>query len=167
MRSAKCKVLRKRENKMKKLLTIAMITLAAVAAKADLFLYWTADVSGWDATYDIALYGGHDADMTSGELIDVIGINTSHDANIGSFGGVSAYTYYWVALYDQANTELTRSAEALTYTDIASGTWNSEVPGSKPDSAYTFTNFAAIPEPTSALMLLLGLGALALKRKVA
>lgn len=146
---------------MKKLLTIAMISLAALAAKADLYLYWTIDAaSASQFDYQIAaLVGGEKA------IGLMTGTSTAMDTAI-----TDTYVNYWVALYDSARNEVARSKE-LTFADISSSTWEKADIQSNPGvPAYTFGSFTAvgaIPEPTSGLMLLLGLGALALKRKLA
>lgn len=143
---------------MKKLLTIAMITLAAVAAKADLYLYWTIDAaSASQFEYQTAALVGGEAILGS-----MRGSITAADTLV-----TDTYVNYWVALYDSAKNEVARSQE-LTFADISSSTWEKADIQSNPGvSPFTFSGFTAtIPEPTSGLMLLLGLGALALKRKV-
>lgn len=146
---------------MKNLLTIAMITLAAFAAKADLYLYWTVDVSDTQWA-DTAVYAG----LYSGDAtLDAAPIGEEAQTNVG------IYTSYWVKLYDNAMSEIAVSAEAVTYAQLSSmglsPIWDSSsTDGGPSGNYYTFSSFV-IPEPTSGLMLLLGLGALALKRKVA
>lgn len=145
---------------MKKLLTIVMITLAAVAAKADLYLYWMADVTEteWTATTIRAEI------FADGNSIDYkASTNWANDTLISD-----SYSSYWVMLYDKATKEYVAESAHVSYTDIVASTWTGNDPESNPGvSPFTFGGFTStIPEPTSGLMLLLGLGALALKRKV-
>lgn len=155
---------------MKKLLTIAMITLAAVAAKADLYLYWTADVGEFTSATAAQLYGQGENDTYS--LIETVMLGANGAMNVSSADlGVTTYTSYFVKLYEGALenlNEIAQSSSSVSYGDsLASHVWNTAEAGSKPPSdPYTFSGFTAtIPEPTSAFMLLLGLAGLALKRK--
>lgn len=146
---------------MKNLLTIAMITLAAFAAKADFYLYWTVDVTDtqWAGT---AAYAG----LFSGETgVDSIAIGDKSDALI-----TGSYADYWVKLYDSALNEIAVSSSRVTFNELkgmsASPIWDSTTTTvGASGSPYSFNSFV-IPEPTSGLMLLLGLGALALKRRI-
>lgn len=152
---------------MKKLLTIAMITLAAVAAKADLYLYWTVDVGEFtDASYAVLenANGKYVASMTAPTVDDATG-----KSPIASAYFISSIDYY-VALYDSSFTKIAISGN-LSYSDVVAHTYAASGDVTEPPSnvsSLSVSGFTStIPEPTSALMLLLGLGALALKRKVA
>lgn len=151
---------------MKKLLTIAMITLAAFAAKADLYLYWTIDAAGFTGTAYAVLENGN------GNYVASMPMNSLNEEGKSAVN-VSYFTdalSYYVALYDSALSKIAVSGE-LTYAAIADHTYNRDtsidaIP-SGIDALLVSGFTATIPEPTSGLMLLLGLGALALKRKVA
>lgn len=151
---------------MKKLLTIAMITLAAFAAKADLYLYWTMDLaeeSGFSYSY---------GQLMSGETVITNFGGYEKAADGDSFASILELTSasFYIALFNENDVQVAIS-NTLTYGDalsqyaIGNGIHSDMTTASTPWNGGAFT--ATIPEPTSGLMLLLGLGALALKRKVA
>ncbi len=147
---------------MRKLLTIAMISLAALAAKADLYLYWSINPGDFGATYAAV-------ETTTGSVVTFAELNGAGwtNANSQMESGFVSGVDYWVALYDSALSRIAVSEQSYTYADISAYTYDkSNVQTPQPSSPLQVAGFA-IPEPTSGLMLLLGLGALALKRKVA
>ncbi len=156
---------------MKKLITIAAMMMTAMFAKADIYLYWTVDMSGSNVTgaQYAELYASNDGvNYTSISSYYEIGSVNPAQSTI-AVGGVTAspYTNYLVALYNDALNQIAVSGSASSYGDIMQNTWNAAEAGSRPPSSpYSFSGFV-VPEPTSGLMLLLGLGALALKRKQA
>lgn len=153
---------------MKKLLTIAMITLATMVAKADLYLYWTIDAaSAADFIYTEAYLVGNDGSTTSD--LDAISGITSINSNVNGYANAS--TSYWVELYDSALQQVVARSSDVTYSTLVAGNYiynDADMTTPASPSPFTFGGFTStIPEPTSGLMLLLGLGTLALKRKVA
>ncbi len=78
------------------------------------------------------------------------------------------YDFYFVALYKDANSTYYYVSDELTVTAIGAG----NAPVSFPDcedevgmTAASWTKVENVPEPTSGLLLLMGMGALALRRK--
>lgn len=148
---------------MKKLITIAAVMMAVMFAKADTYLYWTVNVGNFsNAKY--AEIGGVTADgyVSVGDWIAVGGAG---DTSLGS----TIYTDYLVKLFDSSYNEIAALSTAVNYSSTLSQYAYTNGPmAERPANPYSFSGFTSlIPEPTSGLMLLLGLGALALKRKVA
>ncbi len=145
---------------MKKLLTIAMISLAALAAKADYYLYWTVPADAWNGAMYAELNGVGSGGLVSvGDWIDIGGAGDSY---IGDFSA------YYVKLYNEACLEVAISAEAISRDSFVGYMYQNGATAQRPADPISFSGFTGvIPEPTSGLMLLLGLAGLALKRKVA
>lgn len=147
---------------MKKLLTIAMISLAALAAKADLTLYWQVDPSGFDSAQYATI------ETTDGAIMSFMELTPGYVTK-GESGLENSFTSgvaYWVALYDASRDKIAISDQSYDYSTIIAHTKRDET-APEIDSPMSVSGFTStIPEPTSSLMLLLGLGALALKRKV-
>lgn len=155
---------------MKKLITLAAMMMTAMFAKADTYLYWTVDMDGSNITgaQYAKLYASNDGSTyTSISSYYEIGSVNAAQSTI-AVGGVSAspYTNYLVALYNDALNEIAVSGKTYTFENIAQNTWNAAEAGSRPPSTpYSFSGFV-VPEPTSGMMILLGVAALALKRRI-
>ena len=173
---------------MKKLIAICAVALS-MGAFADSYLYWMlAEPSTWSwenskqpqsyATAKIGvmnnstglnvgylnLYTGG-VSIASGS-VEATEFGTSGLlANLGSFAS-SGYSYY-IELFNDKSVSVGHSS-TLNYASAASYI-TSSLPSTSalPDSAWSPTAFttAAIPEPTSGLLMLFGLSALALRRK--
>lgn len=155
---------------MKKLITIAMVAFAAVAAKADTYLYWTVnpvDVARYGASY--AEIGGAGSGGTFVSISDSY-LNLAEGTGAGDTSlGSQMYTDYLVKLFDSSFNEVAHLTTAVNYSSALSQfAYTGGDLAQRPTNPYTFSGFTAeIPEPTSGLLLLLGLAGLALKRKVA
>ena len=171
---------------MRKLILAMILGLAAVAAKADIMLYWTIDTSGKeggeavkseDAKYAV-LYGYAATDPS--DLGNNLDIYTALDAVVDG-GAIDTkvtwtlpddrsgeYDYFIVRLFnaDTVNgTVNTYVSEKYAYQNLAANLWATDMLSMKATTAAAFGNFRAVPEPTSGLLLLLGVAGLALKRK--
>lgn len=159
---------------MKKLIAIFAITVAACGASAS-ELYWMVNtteanklgewdtaklwVAGTDAGYAQNITGSNSgpalSSMSREELADFDG----WVEDISKYSGKSFFI------------ELTKADERVGATDVISYsalTANSFNGGMQsPSSPYTATSFTTqtVPEPTSGLLILLGMGALALRRR--
>lgn len=151
---------------MKKLLTIAMITLAIFVVKADVTLYWTVAEDAWSGASKAVLFGDN-AGTYVPVAIAALGVEVETE-----FSGVSAspYTNYFVKLYSESMSSfddaLATSASSVYYESLMAYMWDKNDPQAEPPaSPYSFMGFV-IPEPTSGLLFLLGFAALSLKRRV-
>ena len=152
---------------MRKLILTMILGLAAGIAKADMMLYWTVDpkVKGYDyaVIYGIShdennvdVYKALDA-VTAGSAIDTnVSVSTKE---IPGTGG-SEYANYIVRLFN--NSAVTYESSIYSYNSLAAHVWATDMLSMKATEAVVFR---AVPEPTSGLLLLLGVAGLALKRK--
>lgn len=167
---------------MKKILAVAVVSLAFGAMADDSYLFWMVDdnltwkesgshdytqmavgvidASGKNVGYlNCFTYGGSGA---GGDLIEK-GSGTWY-ANMGEYASKS-YSFY-IELFNDNMDFIGRSDTILNY-DAAKAyvtSFGSDMPKIDPWSPNIFTT-AAVPEPSSALLMLLGCAGLALKRK--
>lgn len=155
---------------MKKLIAIVAVMMAAMFAKADMYLYWTVNVGDFRGATAAELWGSEDG--SSYTRIQTMYASPSFgfvpaDAKLGV--SASPYINYLVRLYEDA-IAIAESEKPVSSDNqsLVAAMWSGES-GSEHSPAvnpFSFSGFTAlIPEPTSGLLMLLGLGALALKRK--
>lgn len=170
---------------MKKLIAIAAMALTTGAFAADSYLYWMLDSElSWannesPSTYNTVKIGVMDngTGKNAGYLNLYAGDNTSLGTSISGvsagfetsayakFGTTTGYSYYIELLND--SDIVGRSSDVLSYSALNDYIVSSLNSTAVPKSAWTPTSFttATIPEPTSGLLMLFGLSALALRRK--
>ena len=167
---------------MKKTMMLAVALAASVAGASE--LWWTVNVTGDAASSDwdtARVYYYDPSDLSNrGQLGTVLDGTASKDAlAILDYaastisGDKSAYSFY-VELYNSAEMAAHPDnhlgawrSEAVTYSQLATAGAIYAGGTSYGASPYEFSNFSAqvIPEPSSGLMMLLGMIALGLKRK--
>ena len=172
---------------MKKIVMMAVVALAAVALNAAnvnwntgaLFLpnadgsWSTVQANGteagtWLAT--VTFYSDNsgvkgDVFAAGGTLTDT-SVNMLTGALNGSASGFAASTAYWAELtlsYTTAAGEQTLATEAVQFT--TKGTGASSLNFTTVGALSSGNAYTAVPEPTSGLLMLVGLGALALCRR--
>lgn len=179
---------------MKKLLLIAVLTLASSVFADDQYLYWMMPdgitVEGTKAAYAsigimdnasgqntgyLGLYqdsatgpsylGTDTYDLSGGVAALYAGGADGQGGIDGRFAGSSFY----IELLNDSGTFLGRSEQLLSYSDVSKylATLGGTGSGAAAGPWGTSTSFTtqAIPEPTSGLLLLLGVAGLALRRK--
>lgn len=162
---------------MKKLIVAATIVCVAAFAQAATVLWSTGDLYGSNGDYisdNLSAGYTYTAVMTIAALGDSNG-SMNWDAFEGSYDNAELSTSYTGTLliteYKDSVAINTISAEA-TFTTMASASFETSLDWG---SGSGFTSFAginggtghwsAVPEPTSGLLMLLGMAGLALKRK--
>ncbi len=175
---------------MKKLMILAALTCATMA-RAD-FLYWSVDLSD-DSIYSfnyatvkatdgngttgdyLKLYGGGQTESSSTKVYSSnYGVNGDYSlgtttgggtfAGLDANGGISSFLVeLWTdgATSDAAATRV--GYTSLAYSDLVSYIYSDMA--MRGDTPYVVTDSQLVPEPTSGLLALLGVAALALKRK--
>ena len=151
---------------MKKLAILAAVIIASIAVNAASFKWSAGNIyasNGTDKyTGDVALFaviGGPDTLVSTVKASTAGAVATTTFSN-DAFEAGSYYDFYFVVedggkkfVSDIKNVGAqATSTAAITFGNMATATQNA-------------SNWAAVPEPTSGLLMLLGLAGLALKRK--
>lgn len=176
---------------MKKTFLFVSMLFAGFALNAA-YLQWQVDSNAGDGntagsfSFDSARIGYYTATeetkgKTLAELEDAGNIIKYDSAVYAADGGLmetsalsninEGYTYFIELVnYNEANIKHVAYSEALAYSDLAAkGYVSSELPseGMRLPATWHGGTYNAVPEPTSALMMMLGLAFLGLKRRVA
>lgn len=161
---------------MKKIMIAVAIVCAAVIANAS-SVSWSApgllDSAGvaiGESTKEIQIaFSIWAADGTTALVTDAAGdINAISGAAQGKWTGASGNTTYWIQVVVSDNTGASLISEKAEFTTNSSATFKPNLTTGA-NMAVSSNKFAgstwSVPEPTSGLLLLLGMAGLALKRK--
>lgn len=153
---------------MRKLILTMILGLSAGIAKADVMLYWTVDpkVKGYDYAVIYGISHDKENNVDVYKALDAVTAGSAIDTNVSvskkeipGTGG-SEYANYIVRLFN--NSKVTYESSIYSYNSLAAHVWATDMLSMKATEAFVFR---AVPEPTSGLLLLLGVAGLALKRK--
>ncbi len=168
---------------MKKLLVLAALVVAGVAANAASFKWTGANIYGADTSTKFngtaAIYAYLDT-ATVADAVKVVDVFVvSGTIKSDAVGTATGFTYNWTDAVGNSNYNFYMVIEDGGKTFDSSASDPSKVVVGKAAATATTTvafanmqtatqnasNWAAVPEPTSGLLLLLGMAGLALKRK--
>ena len=152
---------------MKKSILAVAVALAASLLHADLLYWQVSDQTGLDFNYAQLYYTtGEATTAENGTAIIPGGTSTSSmtpkEADITGINNISGF---YVGFFSSAEDDY-RSlgfSNWLSYNDVATAITRSWEAGKDVQSATSVATF--VPEPTSGLLLLLGLAGLAVRRK--
>lgn len=163
---------------MKKLVALVVVALSCGAWAADSYLYWMVETS---VTCDNESFNGYNSakigylndsgSMTylnlygEGESGDFIGIGQSATPGYESFAKIpGSGSTFFIELFNDSR--LVAQSEALSYSALESYITSSMLQTPREPWTSAGTKFTSnVPEPSSALLMLLGCAGLALKRK--
>lgn len=156
---------------MKKLLLVAVLALGVVGAQAA-SVDWKVTCGNMKDHTGAAFSGQYDLYAVGGDLAsDLLVLSiASAGATLNQYSFTVAsgmtsgqeYSFYYV-LTDSANYKFTSSLTAITYQAVETG--STLINFGNQATATTQGTWTAAPEPTSGLMLLIGVGLMAIKRK--
>lgn len=152
---------------MKKFALALLLGLVAGVTQAELMLYWTVETGVYaEATY-ATLYAKTKTSTTGFEALDSIVIGSAVDTKID---GYDSSSLYMLKLFNLNGEAIAQSDNPASFSSILTSghTWYTDTLGMKADEAMVLNRgmtFQSVPEPTSGLLMLLGLAGLALKRK--
>lgn len=157
---------------MKKLLVLAAFIVASVAVNAAAVKWTAANVYGSDLTTklavgsEVSLYGALVTEGVAGEFtkldsftLTTAGAVTKTTGDI--FTAEDVYNFYFT-FEDNGKMFTSATKESVTIKVVGD---TAVAFGNQATATRNASNWAAVPEPTSGLLMLLGLAGLALKRK--
>ena len=159
---------------MKKLLVLAAVIVAGIAANAASFKWSAANIYASNGTdkfsgaADLYAYLAT-ADASTAIKVDtasvVAGVVKDGSTNGRTFSSDSiasgsAYNFYFVI--EEGGKDFTSDVKGATGSDVGA---TSIVFGNQASATQNASNWAAVPEPTSGLLMLLGMAGLALRRR--
>lgn len=157
---------------MKRILMVVGIALGACVASADdSYLWWMVDRetdAKYDYTYAVVKATTGNTATGGTQVGDGLGKGSGLQgwAYVGSAIG-SGYSYYIELLSEATGTgggyEAVAASSLASWEDLQNFFTANGVPGTS--TPWTGGEFHAVPEPTSGLLLLLGVAGLALRRK--
>ena len=159
---------------MKKLLIMVAVAAAAVCTRADLsdtFLYWNVEATdNTPFSYANLVYALADTPTTWND-IDAQGAFVTSNGKSTPLTAVkltdllpnlTGSTFMAQLLDGEGN--LLGESQAIAFDDLIAGLYENGMEPTAVSGGYTFSA-AAVPEPTSGLLLLLGVAGLALRRR--
>ena len=159
---------------MKKLIVLAAVIVAGIAANAASFKWTGANIYGSDTTTkytgDISIYA-YLSTKTVADAVEVTSFSITSGALNKTFDWTSATvgeTYNFFMVFEDGGKKFDSSVSdpAVIKSGVAYDSQTATVLFSNmATSTQNASNWAAAPEPTSGLLMLLGMAGLALKRK--
>ncbi len=156
---------------MKKLLILAAVIVAGVAANAASFKWSGANIYGPDGnkfagTAELFCDALSSSALTSTAVNNGALVAKTFELAISdeALAAETAYDFYFTITTDYNGKEVTFTSGNINVVASATGTKGIAF-GNMASATQNASNWAAVPEPTSGLLMLLGIAGLALKRK--
>lgn len=157
---------------MKKLLTFVVLAVASIAANAG-YLYWqapTTSQAGITGSYNYAtLWTSTDNGSSYNAISDVSGSTLYFDATTANDTDVGNATHFYIELVNYesgtGSFNVVGKSDAETYSNLSASYHSNLATDLSRMTAWVGSNYQAVPEPTSGLLMLMGFAMLGLKRK--
>ena len=157
---------------MKKLVILAAVIVAGVAANAAAFKWSGANVYGPDGTTKFSGTAYLYCDALSSESLSsatvangaIAATTFNVDVSEASISAGTIYDFYFIVTTDYKGSEVSYTSSAVSKNALGNGTQTIGF-GNQQSATQAAGAWAADPEPTSGLLMLLGVAGLALKRK--
>ena len=157
---------------MKKLVILAAVIVAGVAANAAAFKWSGANVYGPDGTTKFSGTAYLYCDALSSESLSsatvangaIAATTFNVDVSEASISAGTMYDFYFIVTTDYKGSEVSYTSSAVSKNALGNGTQTIGF-GNQQSATQAAGAWAAVPEPTSGLLMLLGVAGLALKRK--
>ena len=151
---------------MKKLILLSLVTVGAMVASANSYLYWMVDNPTVTGAQPGSVYSYARLSATANDGTEIESLELNGKATESSWAVVTGYEGYsfYVELLNDSFEVMTDKTSLGSYVDLKTRGFIKDSTMDLAQSPLNVNSFN-VPEPTSGLLMLLGVGLLGLKRK--